>query len=89
MTDTELLELARRRPEALREFYDRYEAAVAAYFMRRTRLGIPRAAADDEALERVEIAASVRPVADVMLADVKFARFCVSRRCGVVTPKLD
>src|SRR5690349_4081067 len=37
MTDRELLASARERPEALGEFYDRYEAAVAAYFMRRTR----------------------------------------------------
>ena len=37
MTDRELLERARRLPEALGEFYDRYESAVAAYFMRRTR----------------------------------------------------
>jgi RNA polymerase sigma factor (sigma-70 family) len=37
MTDRELLDQARGRPEALGEFYDRYEAAVAAYFMRRTR----------------------------------------------------
>jgi RNA polymerase sigma-70 factor (ECF subfamily) len=36
-TDADLLAAARERPEALGEFYDRYEAAVAAYFMRRTR----------------------------------------------------
>src|SRR5215217_6808510 len=32
----QLLRQARERPEALGEFYDRYEAAVLAYFMRRT-----------------------------------------------------
>jgi RNA polymerase sigma factor (sigma-70 family) len=37
LTDSELLAAAREHPEALGEFYDRYEAAVAAYFMRRTR----------------------------------------------------
>jgi RNA polymerase sigma-70 factor (ECF subfamily) len=36
-TDHELLADAKTRPEALGAFYDRYEAAVAAYFMRRTR----------------------------------------------------
>ena len=36
-SDHELLDQARHRPEALGEFYDRYEAAVAAYFMRATR----------------------------------------------------
>jgi DNA-directed RNA polymerase specialized sigma24 family protein len=36
-TDAELLASARVRPEALGEFYDRYEAAVATYFIRRCR----------------------------------------------------
>jgi RNA polymerase sigma-70 factor (ECF subfamily) len=37
LTDAELLAAARARPEALGEFYDRYEAAVAAFFVRRCR----------------------------------------------------
>src|SRR5689334_18475850 len=37
MTDAELLAEARERPEALGEFYDRYESAVLAYFVRRVR----------------------------------------------------
>ena len=36
-TDRELLERAQAQPAALGEFYDRYETAVAAYFVRRTR----------------------------------------------------
>ena len=36
-SDRELLQQARARPEALGEFYDRYETAVAAFFVRRTR----------------------------------------------------
>ena len=36
-TDAELLAQARERPEALGEFYDRYEPAVVAYFVRRVR----------------------------------------------------
>ena len=36
-SDQDLLDQARGRPEALGEFYDRYEAAVAAFFVRRTR----------------------------------------------------
>src|SRR3954465_7564516 len=36
-TDAELPAQARSRPEALGEFYDRYESAVVAYFVRRLR----------------------------------------------------
>ena len=43
-TDAELLAAAGSDPEAFGRFYDRYEAAVAGYFMRRT--GVPEIAAD-------------------------------------------
>ena len=43
-TDAELLAAALVDPEAFGRFYDRYEAAVAGYFMRRT--GVPEVAAD-------------------------------------------
>jgi len=43
-TDAELLAAAGSDPEAFGRFYDRYEAAVASYFMRRT--GVPEVTAD-------------------------------------------
>ena len=43
-SDAELLAAASSDPEAFARFYDRYEAAVAGYFMRRTRR--PEVAAD-------------------------------------------
>lgn len=87
-SDAELLASARSDPEAFGQFYDRYEAAVAGYFMRRT--AAPEVAADLTAeVFAAALAAAARyrpdrPTAAVWLFTIARNTLATSARRGQV-----